>query len=207
MRLVPALVLSFALVAGTSVPALAELPSPVSEQPSLPVIAAAPDFTLHDVVDGKTVRLSEFRGRAVLLAFVFTSCPSVCPLISHQMSELQRALKRDGSFGPRAVLLSVTVDPATDTASVLRDYAARYAADFDGWRFLRDDEERLRPVLDAYREWTKPAPAGSVDHPARVYLIDPRGRIREIYSLSFFNEKQVYVDIRAILGEAATVHR
>lgn len=207
MRLAPALILSFTLLAGASLPALAELPSPVSEQPSLPVIAAAPDFTLRDVVDGTAVRLSEFRGRAVLLAFVFTSCPSVCPLISHQMSELQRALKRDGTFGPRAVLMSVTVDPATDTAPVLRDYAARYAADFAGWRFLRDDEERLRPVLDAYREWTKPAPAGSVDHPARVYLIDPFGRIREIYSLSFFNEKQADVDIRAVLVEGATSPR
>jgi len=58
-------------------------------------------------------------------------------------------------------------------------------------------------VLKAYDEWTKLLPKGELDHPARVYLIDRKGNIREIYSLAFFNEKQALIDIRTLLGEAA----
>src|SRR3990170_905565 len=77
-------------------------PEPVvSANPALTVIARAPDFALRDT-KGNTVRLSDYRGRVVLLAFVFTTCPGVCPLISRQMSALQAALKDAGLFGRQA---------------------------------------------------------------------------------------------------------
>jgi protein SCO1 len=173
----------------------------LSAHPSLAVIARAPDFSLRDI-QGRTVRLSDYRGQAVLLAFIFTSCPDVCPLISQQMSGLQRELKAADLFGRQASLLSVTIDPGTDTAEVLAGYARNLGADPEGWRFLRETSERTKPVLKAYDEWSKKLPKGELDHPARVYLIDQKGRIREIYSLSFFNEKQAFLDISALLNEA-----
>src|SRR5882724_6306456 len=174
----------------------------VSANPNLSVIARAPDFALRDT-KGSTVRLSDYRGRVVLLAFVFTTCPGVCPLISRQMSALQAGLKDAGLFGRQANLVSVTVDPETDTAKVLAEYAQKFGADPAGWRFLRETPARIRPVLKAYDEWTKLLPKGELDHPARVYLIDRKGNIREIYSLAFFNEKQALIDMRTLLGEAA----
>ncbi len=174
----------------------------VSANPNLSVIARAPDFALRDT-KGSTVRLSDYRGRVVLLAFVFTTCPGVCPLISRQMAALQAGLKEAGLFGRQANLLSVSVDPETDTAKVLVEYAQKFGADAAGWRFLRETPEKTKPVLKAYDEWTKLLPKGELDHPARVYLIDRKGNIREIYSLAFFNEKQALIDIRTLLGEAA----
>jgi protein SCO1/2 len=171
----------------------------VSANPSLSVIARAPEFSLRDP-SGKPVRLSDYQGRVVLLAFVFTTCPGVCPLISKQMSALQESLKHEGLFGSKANLVSVTVDPETDTAAVLTRYAKTYGADPAGWRFLRETPEKTQPVLKAYDEWTKLLPKGEIDHPARVYLIDQRGNIREIYSLAFFNEKQALIDIKALLA-------
>jgi hypothetical protein len=58
-------------------------------------------------------------------------------------------------------------------------------------------------VLKAYDEWTKVLPntKGWLDHPARVYLVDQKGNIREIYSLAFFNEKQALIDMRVLLAE------
>jgi protein SCO1/2 len=173
----------------------------LSAHPNLAVIARAPDFSLRDT-RGRTVRLSDYRGQAVLLAFIFTSCPDVCPLISQQMSGLQRELKAADLFGRQASLLSVTIDPGTDTAEILAGYARNLGADPAGWRFLRETSERTKPVLKAYDEWSKKLPKGELDHPARVYLIDQKGRIREIYSLSFFNEKQAFLDISALLEEA-----
>ena len=171
----------------------------ISGNPSLSVIGRAPEFSLRDP-SGKPVRLSDYEGHVVLLAFVFTTCPGVCPLISKQMSALQERLKHERLFGTRANLVSVTVDPETDTATVLSKYAKSYGADPAGWRFLRETPEKTQPVLKAYDEWTKLLPKGEIDHPARVYLIDQGGNIREIYSLAFFNEKQALIDIKALLA-------
>ena len=78
---------------------------------------------------GKPVRLSDYRGRTVLLAFIFTTCPGVCPLISKQMEYLQRELKAAGLFGRQAMMLSMTIDPETDSAAALAEYASQYGAD------------------------------------------------------------------------------
>lgn len=174
---------------------------PVSPNPSLGIIRPAPDFTLLDL-QGRSVRLSDFRGRVVLLSFVYTSCPGACPLITQRMALLQARLRGGGHFPSRVVLVSVTVDPDRDSAAALARYAKGFSADPEGWRFLRERPERLRPVLAAYDEWTKSLEGDEVDHPARVYLIDPQGRIREIYSLSVFDERQALLDIQALLREA-----
>ena len=60
----------------------------------------------------------------------------------------------------------------------------------------------MGPVLAAYDEWTMPEPDGEIDHPAPLYLIDPRGHIREIYSISFFDEHQAFLDIQALPRES-----
>jgi protein SCO1/2 len=200
-RAVSILLLSFALGASGPAVSATDPEQAVSANPSLSVIAKAPAFTLRDPA-GRAVRLADYRGQVVLLAFVFTTCPGVCPLISKQMAGLQDRLKAEGLFGSKASLVSVTVDPETDTAPVLAKYAQNYGADPAGWRFLRESPEALKPVLRAYDEWTKLLPKGELDHPARVYLIDQKGDIREIYSLAFFNEKQALIDIKALLTAA-----
>ena len=198
------LVLCWALGSTSSLLAAGAPPeSAISANPRLSVIAHAPAFTLRDT-SGNAVRLSDYQGRVVLLAFIFTSCPGVCPLISQQMSALQAGLKEAGLFGQQANLVSVTVDPETDTAKVLAEYAQKFGADPTGWRFLRETPAKTQPVLKAYDEWTKLLPKGELDHPARVYLIDQKGNIREIYSLVFFNEKQAQIDIKALLAETRT---
>ncbi len=171
----------------------------LSESPHLAVIRHAPDFSLIDV-GGRQVRLADLRGCVVLLAFIYTGCQAACPLLSHRMALLQARLAKAGLSADRVQLLSVTVDPEYDTAAVL----ARYASDFNakaGWLFLRESPERLSPVLTAYDEWSKRLANGELDHPARLHLIDAAGRVREIYSLAFFDERQAYLDIVALHGE------
>jgi protein SCO1/2 len=196
-------VASASLAASVTADAAPAAEPAVSANPSLSVITRAPDFTLRDS-NGAQVSLSKYRGRVVLLAFVFTTCHGVCPLISQQMGRLQQALKQEGLFGGKAAMLSVTVDPQHDTAKVLSKYAKTLGADPAGWRFLRDVPSKLEPVLKTYDEWTKLLPKGELDHPARVYLIDQAGNVREIYSLAFFNEKQTLFDMKALLRESAS---
>ena len=173
---------------------------PFSANPSLGVIGPAPPLALLDL-DGRAVSLAELRGRVVLLSFIYTSCPSACPLVTQRMAVLQRRLTEAGLFPSRASLVSVTVDPDRDSVAVLARYAKGFGADPRGWTFLRERREALGPVLAAWGEWTKSLPNGEIDHPARLYLLDPAGRVREIYSLSFFDERQAFLDIRALLRE------
>jgi cytochrome oxidase Cu insertion factor (SCO1/SenC/PrrC family) len=173
---------------------------PYATSPSLGLIRPAPDFELADS-GGRRVRLADLRGRAVLLAFIYTACPAACPLITQRMATLQRRLQAAGWLATRVVLLSVSVDPERDTPAALARYARSFGADTRGWRFLREDPARLAPVLAAWDEWTRVLPGGEIDHPARLHLIDARGRVREIYSLALFDERQAFLDIQALLRE------
>jgi len=94
----------------------------------------------------------------------------------------------------------VTVDPQRDDAARLALFAKGLGAR-PGWHFLRDEPARLEPVLAAYDEWTHVLPSGELDHPARLHLIDGAGRVREIYSLAFFDEEQAFLDIAALERE------
>ena len=168
----------------------------LSATPRLPAIRPAPGFTLVDTA-GESVHLADLRGRVVLLSFIYTRCTDACPLLTAQLARLQARLGREA----RVRLLSVTVDPARDSAEALAHYARRFGADPRTWWFLRGEPPALGAMLAAYDEWTRPAPGGAIDHPARLHLIDPAGRVREIYALGFFDERQALLDIQALLKE------
>jgi protein SCO1 len=167
--------------------------SPLTKTPYMAVIREAPDFTLTDV-EGKSIRLSQLRGKTVLVAFVYTACTEACPLLTFRMSRLQQKLEQARI---PATLVSVTVDPERDDAKTLAAYAKRFNAR-PGWHFVREEPARLAPVLKAYEEWTRREGSGELDHPARLHLIDAAGRVREIYSLAFFDEEQAFLDIKAL---------
>ena len=169
----------------------------LSAHPRLNVIAPAPEFTLRDPA-GALVRLSDLRGQVVLVAFIYTSCTTTCPILSQQMATVQKRVAHDKGLRGRVTLLSITVDPSRDSAAKLGSYASALGADPAAWKFLRESPEALAPVLAAYREWTRAMPDGDLDHPARVHLIDADGQLREIYSLAFFNPQQALIDIRSL---------
>lgn len=167
--------------------------SPLSATPYMAVIRTAPDFVLLDT-GNHAVRLSELRGRPVLVAFIYTTCTGACPLLSARMSRLQQMLEKARI---PAALVSVSVDPQRDDAATLAAYAKRFDAK-PGWHFVRGEPR----VLEAYEEWTGRLPSGELDHPARLHLIDAHGRVREIYSLAFFDEEQAFLDIKALHRQA-----
>jgi len=173
--------------------------SPLTATPHLAVIKPAPDFALLDL-DGRVVSLADLRGHVALVSFVYTRCTTACPLLTARLAVLQR---RAAGLRPseRPVLVTITVDPERDSTEQLREYAGRFAADLTTWRFLRDEPLRLAPVLSAWDEWTRPIAGGELDHPARVYLLDRAARIREIYALEFFDQRQAWLDVQRLLHE------
>ena len=76
----------------------------ISAHPHLNVIAPAPEFALRDPA-GDLVRLSEMRGRVVLVAFVYTSCTTTCPILGAQMARLQKRMKGDKHLRDAVMML------------------------------------------------------------------------------------------------------
>src|SRR5262249_29894184 len=150
----------------------------ISAHPHLSIIRLAPDFMLVDNAD-RQFALSRLRGHVILLSFIYTSCVTTCPLLMQSMALLKDQLKSSGLWSTSVSFVSVTVDPERDTAAALTDYAKRLEAVDANWWLLHEQPAQLGPVLAAYDEWTKRLPDGDIDHPARVYLIDRRGNIRE----------------------------
>jgi protein SCO1 len=168
----------------------------------LAVIQKAPDFGLIDQ-DGKTVRRADFKGKVLLVSFVFTTCSGSCPATTHRMGKVQEALKSAGLLKKGWVrLLSITLDPARDTPQALRHYMQLYDVDQASWTFLTGPKAKVAKTIAAWGMWVKPAANGQLDHPSRIFLVDPKVRVREIYNLSYLKPAWVVEDIELLLKEA-----
>jgi protein SCO1 len=167
----------------------------------LAVIRPAPDFSLTDQ-SGKTVRMANLKGKVLLVSFVFTTCTGSCPATTLRMSLVEQELKKRGLLkDDRVRLLSITLDPERDRPEVLRDYMRQYEADPADWSFLTGPPEQVNKTVAAWGMWAKSAPGGQLDHPSRIFLVDRRGRIREVYNLAFLRPRWVVEDIALLLGE------
>jgi protein SCO1 len=164
----------------------------------LPTIGAAPDFALTSQ-DGKEVRLEDFRGKVVAVAFVYASCPDVCPLLTDKMARVQDALGPD--FGAKVAFLSITVDPERDTPDVLKGYAAAFDADLAGWAFLTGSPAAVREVAHRYGVAVAPAADGQVDHTLLTTLVDRRGAMRVQYLGYRFDEEEFRHDLLDLVHE------
>ena len=167
----------------------------------LAVVRAAPDFTLNDQ-SNQVFRFSKQDGRVRLVSFIFTTCSGSCPATTSRMVGVQQDLSRRGHLKDRRVqLLSITLDPARDTAEKLRDYMKLYDADPANWTFLTGSVDQVNKTVAAWGMWAKPAANGQLDHPSRIFLVDKQGRIREIYHLGFLKSPWVVEDIELLLAE------
>jgi protein SCO1/2 len=168
----------------------------------LAVIRRAPDFALVNQA-GKPVSLADLRGQVLLVSFVFTTCNGSCPATTHRMCQVQDELKRRSlAQGKHARLISITLDPTRDTPQVLKTYAALYDADLSMWDFLSGTTGDVAKVIADWGMWVRPSKNGQLDHPSRVFLVDGRGIIREIYNLDFLRPHWVVDDILLLLDEA-----
>ncbi|MFN2627093.1 MAG: SCO family protein [Gaiellaceae bacterium] len=132
-------------------------------------------FSLRDQ-SGKPVTLAGQRGSFVILAFLYTHCPDVCPLIADQ---LNLALNRLGPRRRNVRVLAVSVDPRRDTRAAVRRFVAEHRL-LPQFRYLMGTRAQLVPVWRAYQLAAMQASNG-VNHSADEMLIDPRGRGRVIY--------------------------
>ena len=175
------------------------------EPPPPPVVGQLPAFELVDQ-SGKSFSLSDLDGNVWVVNFIFTSCPSICPLLTDGMGKLQDRYSAYGIDGVK--LLSITVDPENDTPEVLRAYAEANEADPERWKFLTGDSQAIRDlVLDGFRAplgEPQETDAGLIDimHTGEFVILDPSGGIRGYYGSDLEGLDEIYHRSRHVLREA-----
>lgn len=135
----------------------------------------APEFTLLDQ-EGRTASLSRFRGKQVMLNFIFTRCPvaTMCPAATQRMMEVQAAARKAGVSGLE--LVSITLDPEYDTPGVLKEYAQLRGIDTTNFTFLTGPDAAVRHLLaqlGVLREFE----GNTIKHSLATVLINEDGRI------------------------------
>jgi protein SCO1/2 len=135
------------------------------------------DFSLLDP-EGKIRTLSDFKGKVVVMFFGYTQCPDICPTT---LTEMQQVMTLMGSQADKVQVLFVTVDPARDSAAILKQYVPAFDPRFLGLRPA--DEAALEKVTKDFKIYYKKVPGASpgsytMDHTAGSYAFDPEGRLR-----------------------------
>lgn len=156
-----------------------------------------PDFTLSNQ-DGQRFKLSELRGRHILLTFGFTNCPDICPMT---LSDFQQVRDMLGDRADEAAFVFISVDGRRDSPAVLRSYFAY--RQLDGIIALTGSEEMVRAIgapLGLSFEVSGDASTGdyTVNHTAGSFLLDARGRwiMRFQFGLP---PDQIAAELRALL--------
>ena len=144
-----------------------------------------PDFTFTNQ-DGKRVSLSQYRGKVLLVTFIYTRCPfpDFCPRMSHNFAEIYKQLDSNPSLA-KTQLLSVSFDPQYDTPKVLRDYGFSMAQTHDAslfrrWQFAAPKADELPKIADFFALTVKPD-GGTITHNLSTAVIGPDGKIVRWY--------------------------
>lgn len=154
----------------------------------------APNFQLTDQV-GKTVSLAQFKGKPVVVTFMYTHCPDVCPLTAER---LHATVQKLGSQAQNIGILAVSTDPKRDTAEEALKFSKAHNMQ-DYWHFLVGKEQALSPIWTAYSIYAQQQQA-QVNHTMALYVIDKQGRER-VFLSSDFTPDQMTKDLQILLQE------
>ena len=188
----------------------------------------APNFELIDQF-GQQGSLSDHQGDVVLLTFLYTDCPDICPVVANHVRDTNDLLE---DVADEVSIVVVSVDPERDTIEAARAYSERWRME-DKWSYLVGNEEELRPIWTAY--FIDPTPVEhdaeggdsdtdgaasaetedltgvdalyegielryTVTHSAPVYLIDQEGALRVLFTLPM-DPEDIAHDVRLLLAE------
>jgi len=177
---------------------LRDSPQHASQDPPLPKIAPAPEFTLTSQ-DGAPITLEDFRGKVVAVTFIFTLCTATCPVLTPMMSFVQDRLGAD--FGAKIAFVSITVDPERDTPEVLKEYAQAFGANLAGWSFVTGTPAAIRDVTRRYGVYASKTENGDVDHTFLTSIIDSNAILRVQYLGVHFDPEEFRRDLLSLVNE------
>lgn len=168
----------------------------------------APDFALADA-DGKPVRLSDLRGRVVVLHFIYTRCPDVCPLHADRIAEIQSMINLT-PMKAQVQFVTITTDPKNDTADVLRAFGEQHRLDPANWVFLTtgagQPEDATRKLAEQFGHKFTKQDDGYQVHGIVTHVINKEGRWRANFHGLRFEPTNLVVYINALVNDAQKAH-
>jgi protein SCO1 len=162
--------------------------------------ATVPDFALVNQ-DDKHIRLAHYRGKSVLLTFIYTRCPlpDYCPLMTHNFAEIEKTIEKTPELYAKTHLLSISFDSQYDTPKVLRNYARAFATDrrqqtFEHWEFATIPAVEKNDVTKFFDVFVTQE-QGQITHSMSTAIISPDGRIYKAYSGNDWKPADVLADL------------
>jgi protein SCO1/2 len=169
---------------------------------------AIPDFKLRNQ-DGRAIHLDQFRGKTLLLTFIYTRCPSptFCPLVTHNFAVIDRQLAANPALYAKTHLLCVSFDPEHDTPARLRAYGAEYIGSdaksaFAHWDFAVPTKPELLEMAKYFDVGITPGPEDTITHTLSTTLIGPQGKVVQFYPGNEWTPDQVVVDVKKLQANA-----
>jgi protein SCO1/2 len=166
-----------------------------------------PNFSLLNQ-DGKPINLQKYRGKALLLTFIYTRCPvpDYCTLMSDNFAQVDRELRKTPDLYAQTHLLSITIDPAYDTPKVMRSYGAAHTGNyseekFTHWEFATGQPEEVQRAAKYFGLIYYPE-ADQIVHALRTAIITPDGKIYTIYKGNEWKPADALRDLGSSLGKS-----
>lgn len=161
-----------------------------------------PDFKLRNQ-EGRTIHLNQFRGKALLVTFIYTRCPlpNFCPLVTHNFAKIETQLAADPKLKGKTHLLSVSFDPEHDTPERLKAYGKEYIGSdhksaFANWDFAVPDTTVLKEMAKFFNVGISNEPDQTITHTLSTTLVGRDGKVVKFYPGNEWTPEQVVGDVK-----------
>ena len=160
-----------------------------------------PDYQLQNQ-DGKAIHLQSYRGKALLLTFIYTRCPlpEYCTLMSNNFAKIDHELEKNPDAYQKTHLLSISIDPEYDSPKVLRSYGAahteRYQDEtFAHWEFATGTKDQIKGVAQFFglRYF---ADNDQIVHGLRTVIVKPDGKLAKVYRGNDWKPEEVMAELQ-----------
>jgi protein SCO1/2 len=163
---------------------------------------AVPDFKLRNQ-DGRPIHLGQFRGKALVITFIYTRCPSpdFCPRVTRNFASLDKLLAANRALYAKSHLLSISFDPEHDTPARLRAYGATYIGSdantsFKHWEFAVPEISVLAEMAKFFDLGMTENTDTTITHTLSTTLIGPDGKVVRFYPGNEWTPEQVLADVK-----------
>lgn len=165
-----------------------------------------PNFKMRNQ-DGRMIHLDQFRGKALLLTFIYTNCPlpNFCPLVTHNFAVINKELAATPALYAKTHLLSISFDPDHDTPARLRAYGAAYIGSdaksaFAHWDFAAPAKPVVLEMAKFFDVGITYGPDQSITHTLSTTLVGPDGKVVDFIP-AMNGRQQVLSDVKRLAGK------
>ncbi len=162
-----------------------------------------PNFAMLNQ-SGKTIHIDQFKGRVVLMTFIYTRCTlaDFCPRMSRNFAEIDKALAGDAALYAKTHLISVSFDPTYDTPAVLKSYGGAYTGKyvderFEHWDFAAPPVKELAEMTEFFDVGVMPGENKSLTHSLSTVLIGKDGKVVAWYPTNDWQPSEMVAAVKA----------